>query len=86
MVPQRDAAGPVWRHPRPSIWVAEWLRNEVRAEGLAGGTIDRTAADSPACGHSVLANGRDPRRAAKTTLKVPRHLVVHASLYMSHAT
>ena len=30
--------------------------------------------------------GRDPRQEARNTLGVPRHLVVHAGPYMSHAT
>jgi len=35
-VPLRDVAGPIPCHPRPSIWVAQWLQNGVRARGLAG--------------------------------------------------
>src|ERR1035437_1291361 len=36
--------------------------------------------------HSVLANSRDPRETARTTLKVSRYLVVRADPFMSHAT
>jgi len=32
---QRDAFRWFPCHPQPGIWVAEWLQNEVWAEGLA---------------------------------------------------
>ena len=35
-VPRRDTAGPVSCNTQPSIWVAQWLQNGVRARGLAG--------------------------------------------------
>ena len=51
---------------------------------------DRSAGESsvlsiPSCGSRRCADGRDPRPSARTTLRVPRHFVVRANPYMSHA-
>jgi len=69
------AGGVVTQSPEPTAC----CQSQGRIVGSGNSGVWRVA-------YAARADGRDPHQSARTTLRVPRHFLVHPDPHMSHAT